>query len=103
MLKYKIALFFVSLLTVIVAVPRFGDGSYINVMLLTFISLHLLFIKSKVQFSLPPIIPLLLTAAFAYVLFCETCSALKKSIIFTMWLSYLSALVSNGIAVSNNR
>ena len=85
----------IPLVILIIIISRYGYGHYLDYLVPAYLILHFLLVKSKIQFSMPPVVTVIVTGALAYVLFCEDCSALKKSTIFTLWMSYFSALVSN--------
>lgn len=85
----------IPLVIMVVISSNWGFAQYLDYLVPVYFVLHLLMVKSRIRFTLPAIIPIIVTGAFAYVFFCEDCSELKKSTIFTLWVSYFSALLSN--------
>ncbi|MCM8540251.1 MAG: hypothetical protein NE328_08230 [Lentisphaeraceae bacterium] len=92
---FRAVLLIVSVLLISFIVPLFGNGSYVTYMIPVFAVMLIVFVKSNVKGGAFFIIPGIITAAFIYVVFCETCTSLKKSTIFTLWLCYLVSITLN--------
>lgn len=85
----------ISFVLISFIVPLFGNGSYVTYMIPLFVFMLIVFVKNKVKGGAYFIIPAIITAAFIYVIFCETCTSLKKSTIFTLWLCYIVSILLN--------
>jgi len=92
-LLWKIGTIIFSVSLLVILIPSFGQGVYLSYMIPLWTCLFFVMTKSKIKPGSFFIIPLIITAAFIYVIFCDSCTALKKSIITTLWLTYISAML----------
>ena len=93
-MKYqKHAVIFISLVILFAVIPLF-DAKLLAWMIPGYLAVTLLMLVSPVG-DYAELLLIVTSGAVIYVLFCGECSALSKSSIFTLWLSYLSAFTVN--------
>ena len=101
MKRYKILIFLISTLALFSIVPQFGSGMLLNTMLPLYSVVFVILLWSPIRVSGLPLIPIILTAAMLYVINCDFCSIMNKSLIFTLWLAYSGAMVSHFLDAIN--
>ena len=82
-----------SLLLLVLIVQAFSGLQFSLLMIPVFLIVFFLILKVPTgDYSV--ILCLLLTGAVGYVIYCRECTGENKSVIFTLWLGYLCALLT---------